>query len=184
MGGSWGSCELWRKARRGSFTCVGRGKVGRGAFSSLGPFYVPGCVVPLLVGVWDASFELYLVRESGIGSARFYLLMLLLCDLYCACAVKVFVADYECHWTPRIRGMFKGASSWDVLRCMFLQQHGWWWRIQHYEAAAIVSSTTFWFLWKGTMGRCLESAMQWIPCFEHVSWIKILCLFYSLILTL
>ena len=105
MGGScglWrkargGSCGLWRKAGRGSFTCVGRGKVGRGAYSSLGPFYVPGCVVPLLVGVCDASFELYLVRESGIGSARFYLLMLLLCDLYCACAVKVFVADYECH---------------------------------------------------------------------------------------
>ena len=105
MGGScglWrkargGSCGLWRKARRGSFNCVVRGKVGSGAFSSLGPFYVPGCVVPVLVGVCDASFELYLVRESVIGSARFYLLMLLLCDLYCACAVKVFVADYECH---------------------------------------------------------------------------------------
>ena len=64
-----GSCGLLRKARRGS--CVGGGKVGRGAFSSLGSFYVTGCVVPLLVGVYDASFELFLVRESGIGLNRF-----------------------------------------------------------------------------------------------------------------
>ena len=71
--------------------------MGRGPSSLLGPFYMPGCVVPLLVCVCDASFELFLVRESGIGSARFYLVMLLLCDLYCACVVKVFVADYECH---------------------------------------------------------------------------------------
>ena len=45
--------------------------MGRGAFSSLGSFYVTGCVVPLLVGVYDASFELFLVRESGIGLNRF-----------------------------------------------------------------------------------------------------------------
>ena len=59
MGGScglwreahWGRCGLWRKARRGNFICVRGSKVGRGAFSLLGPFYVPGCVVPLLVGV-------------------------------------------------------------------------------------------------------------------------------------
>ena len=88
--------------------------MGRGPFSLLGPFYVPGCVVPLLVGVCDASFELYLVRESGIGSAR-------LCDLYCACAVKVFVADYEGRWIQRVRGMFEGASPWDVLRVLALR---------------------------------------------------------------
>ena len=36
-----------------------------------GPFYVPGCGVPLLVCVCDASFELLPVRESRIGLARF-----------------------------------------------------------------------------------------------------------------
>ena len=36
--------------------------------------------------------------------------------LYCACAVKVFVADYEGHRIPRVREMFGGASPWDVLR--------------------------------------------------------------------
>ena len=73
MGGScglWrkargGSCGLWRKARRGNFICVRGSKVGRGAFSLLGPFYVPGCVVPLLVCVCDASFELLANRLLG-----------------------------------------------------------------------------------------------------------------------
>ena len=45
--------------------------MGRGPFSLLGPFYMPGCVVPLLVCVCDASFELLPVRESRIGLARF-----------------------------------------------------------------------------------------------------------------
>ena len=36
--------------------------------------------------------------------------------LYCACPVKVFVADYEGRWISRVRGMFEGASPWDVLR--------------------------------------------------------------------
>ena len=36
-----------------------------------GPFYVPGCGVPLLVCVCYVSFGLFPVRESGIGLARF-----------------------------------------------------------------------------------------------------------------
>ena len=68
-----GSCGLWREARRGNFICVRGGKVGRGPSSLLGPFYMPGCVVPLLVCVGDASFELSLIMESGIGLARSFI---------------------------------------------------------------------------------------------------------------
>ena len=50
---------------------MGGGMVGWGVFSPLGPFYAPGCVVPLMVCVCVAPFELFLVRESGIGLARF-----------------------------------------------------------------------------------------------------------------
>ena len=66
-----GSCWLWRKARGEVSLVWGEARWAGERSLCYGPFYVPGCIVPLLVCVCDASFKIFTVRESGMGLARF-----------------------------------------------------------------------------------------------------------------
>ena len=66
-----GSCGLLRKARGEVSLVWGEARWAGECSLCYGPFYVPGCIVPLLVCVCDASFKIFTVRESGMGLARF-----------------------------------------------------------------------------------------------------------------